>query len=169
MAASGPQRRSLPFLPPPSPPPNRLSTLAVSDESTLLVPYCHRLRGKLALESPAVTSPEELPICSPFSKYSSSVLLDIFSRNVVPWTRRLRRCVALRFLSPQTLLILDILKQQLNRLNVSLFTPSLLFSKVAFFLTPRASLPPRLTYAELHITPQRSYESYGSSQYSSWS
>jgi predicted permease len=30
-------------------------------------------------------------------------------------------------------------QQQLNRLNVSLFTPSLLFSKVAFFLTPRTS------------------------------
>lgn len=28
------------------------------------------------------------------------------------------------------------LSQQLNRLNVSLFTPSLLFSKVAFFLSP---------------------------------
>jgi predicted permease len=27
-------------------------------------------------------------------------------------------------------------RQQLNRLNVSLFTPSLLFSKVAFFLSP---------------------------------
>jgi predicted permease len=26
--------------------------------------------------------------------------------------------------------------QQLNRVNVSIFTPSLLFSKVAFFLSP---------------------------------
>src|SRR5882762_4540435 len=36
-------------------------------------------------------------------------------------------------------------EQQLNRLNVSLFTPSLLFSKVAFFLSPGAfkhTLPP---------------------------
>ncbi|CAK5269299.1 unnamed protein product, partial [Mycena citricolor] len=32
------------------------------------------------------------------------------------------------------------LHQQLNRLNVSLFTPSLLFSKVAFFLSPGSSL-----------------------------
>jgi auxin efflux carrier family protein len=27
-------------------------------------------------------------------------------------------------------------RQQLNRINVSIFTPSLLFSKVAFFLSP---------------------------------
>ncbi|KAJ3505697.1 hypothetical protein NLJ89_g7282 [Agrocybe chaxingu] len=30
--------------------------------------------------------------------------------------------------------------QQINRLNVSLFTPALLFSKVAFFLTPGGRL-----------------------------
>lgn len=30
--------------------------------------------------------------------------------------------------------------QQINRLNVSLFTPSLLFSKVAFFLSPGVPL-----------------------------
>jgi len=33
----------------------------------------------------------------------------------------------------------DLCLQQVNRLNVSLFTPSLLFSKVAFFLTPGKS------------------------------
>jgi predicted permease len=32
--------------------------------------------------------------------------------------------------------VLNIQFQQLNRLNIALFTPSLLFSKVAFFLSP---------------------------------
>ena len=51
--------------------------------------------------------------------------------------------------------------QQLNRLNVSLFTPSLLFSKVAFFLSPGFVSACPSIYRYLTCDSQPSYANYG--------
>lgn len=49
------------------------------------------------------------------------------------------------------LIIADRYTQKLNRLNVSIFTPSLLFSKVAFFLSPGALLVARVNLFRCHL------------------
>ena len=54
------------------------------------------------------------------------------------WIALPRRCVRLLTRHTRWRAHISSDAQKLNRLNVSLFTPSLLFSKVAFFLTPGA-------------------------------
>lgn len=79
---------------------------------------------------------EGLILCSQhslYSKCSSSVSPGTFSLVRASSIVQRKRCAAT--LSSGELQLTPFF-QQVNRLNVSLFTPSLLFSKVAFFLSP---------------------------------
>src|SRR6266851_7606618 len=99
-----------------------------------------------------------IPDLSPSSKSRSSASPDSFSLGGVFLTNQRRRS---HLISHLILLPPLSYSQQLNAINVNFFTPCLLFSKVAFFLSPGPPSSPSICPIA-HVSFQRNCENYGS-------